>query len=88
MQSKTFYAVEYKSVDDRQTFDIFASFKDANAFVKKVPTFGKEYKPLLIFKADFNHYFQEENGVWNYDDYSDTIVKFHQFEKKLTQQEQ
>jgi hypothetical protein len=84
MNAKTFYAVEYNSVNDRQTFDIFPTLREANSFVKKILSFGKYYKPLFIFKADFNNYFQEENGSWNYDDYSDTIVKFHPFERILT----
>ncbi len=81
METKTFYAVEYQSIDERQTFDIFPSLKEANAFVKKISNFGKEYIPLFIFKADFKNYFQEKNGCWNYDDYSDSIVKYHPFER-------
>lgn len=35
METKTFYAVEYQSVDERQTFDIFPSLKEANVLLKK-----------------------------------------------------
>ncbi|TRX34897.1 hypothetical protein [Flavobacterium restrictum] len=83
METKTFYAVEYNSINDRQTFDIFPTLKEANSFVKKVLSFGKDYKPLFIFKADFKNCFQEENGSWNYDDYSDTIFKQHKYFKNL-----
>ena len=43
--------------------------------------------PLFIFKADFNStlIYQDENENWNYDDFSDTILKYHSFRKTINE---
>lgn len=87
MQSQEMFAVEYQSADGGQTFDIFSSLKKASDFVEKIPLLGKEYKPLFLFKADFNlERIFKDNGCWNYDDYSDTydlnsVKIIHKFTK-------
>lgn len=82
METKTFYAVEYKSGNDGQTFDIFPTLKAAKSFTKEITNISVEYKPLFIFKADFNSQnIYEENNRWNYEDYADTIIKYHSYNK-------
>ena len=84
MQAKTFYAVEYKSGNDGQTFDIFTTLKSAKSFTKEMISIGGEYKPLFIFKADFNlENVYIENNTWNYEDFSNTIIKYHSYKKIL-----
>lgn len=84
METKTFYAVEYKSGNDGQTFDIFLTLKEAKSFTKEITTLDSEYKPLFIFKADFNlqNIYLEDNR-WNYEDYADTIIKYHSYNKTI-----
>ena len=82
METKTFYAVEYSSCNERQTYDIFSTLKEVRKFIQELITFGNGYKALAIFKADFKNTFQED-GKWNYDDYSDTIYKYHKYHKNL-----
>lgn len=78
------YAVEYESVQGRQTFDIFGKYSGALKYFKEIPQFGNEYKPLFIFKALFNKelIFKEEDGQWNYDDYSDLICSGYEIVSK------
>ncbi len=85
METKTFYGVEYKSAGDGQTFDIFPTLKEAKLFSKSIVSFGKEYNPLYIFKAEFNRQnVFKENNQWNYDDYPDTIIRCHKYYKTIS----
>ena len=73
MQSQEMFAVEYQSADGGQTFDIFSSLEEVTNFVEKISSLGKEYKPLFLFKANFNlKRIFKDSDCWNYDDYSDT----------------
>ena len=84
MKTKVFYGVEYSSGNDGQTFDIFSSLKEAKLFSKNIINLGKEYKPLYIFKADFNSQnVFKENNQWSYEDYSDTIIRYHKYHKSF-----
>ena len=85
MKTKTFYGVEYTSGNRGQTYDIFPTLKQARAFSKNIFNFCIEYKPLFIFKADFNvENIYTENDLWNYEDYSNTIVRYHKYYKTFS----
>ena len=74
MSTKLMYALEYESGDGQPTFDIFKNYKKATDYAKLVKSLGYQYRPLYIFKAEFNIariYIEED--VWNYDDCSDTF---------------
>ncbi len=70
-KTRTMYGVEYYSQLPSEidtTFEIFETIKAAKAFASRVAV-------LYLFMADFNleHIFQEDNGTWNYEDFSDTF---------------
>ncbi len=76
MKFKTMYAVEHYYINDlSSTFEIFESFKDAQYFCDIDSNWNENHFPLYIFKAKFNceRIFMEDDGIWNYDDYSDTF---------------
>ena len=79
------YAVEHYYTDDRSTYEIFETLSEAENFCLDKNNWDKNHFPLFIFKADFNSelIYQEENGNWNYDDFYDTILKYHSFRKTL-----
>lgn len=85
METKTMYGVEHYYTDDRRTYDIFETLNEAEIFTSDKNNWDKNHFPLFIFKADFNLdlIYQEENSNWNYDDFSDTIIKYHSFRKNL-----
>lgn len=76
METKTMYAVEHYYTDDRRTYDIFETLCEAESFTSDKNNWDKNHFPLFIFKADFNLelIYQEDNGNWNYEDFSDTIL--------------
>jgi len=86
MKTKTMYAVEhyYKS-DERSTHEIFETLNDAEFFCSHNKNWNENHFPLFIFKADFNTelIYQEENGIWNYEDFENTILKYYSFRKTL-----
>ena len=83
MKAKIMYAVEhYNKHYNTSTFEVFATLREAKIFCNKI--LGDEnYYPLYIFKALFNHVYKQEDGSWNYDDYSDTILKYYDFEIQI-----
>lgn len=80
------YAVEhyYKS-EERSTHEIFETLNEAELFSLDENRWSKNHFPLFIFKADFNSelIYREKNGVWNYEDFSDTILRYYSFQKTL-----
>jgi hypothetical protein len=70
--TKTMYAIEYKSYDGSCTFDIFETCDKAEKHAQKINSFGFLYKPLFIFKAKFNpRRIYKEDNEWNYNDSMD-----------------
>lgn len=69
MTHKEMYAVEYKTFEGT-TYEIFPTMSEALKFYSDPNTDS----PFRIFVAEFNEdrIFQEEDGLWNYDDYADT----------------
>lgn len=78
------FAVEYyNTFDNTSTYNIFTKLKLAQAFCDKT-VWNKNYFPLYIFKADFNkERIYRENEEWNYEDCSDTILKYYNFRIEL-----
>jgi hypothetical protein len=85
MGAKTMFAVEHYYTDDRRTYDIFETLDEAENFTSEKSNWNKNHFPLFIFKADFNMelIYQDEKGNWNYEDFSNTILKYHSFRKNL-----
>ena len=85
METKIMYAVEHYYTDDRSTYEIFETLSEAENFCLDKNNWDKNHFPLFIFKADFNSelIYQEENGNWNYDDFSDTILANYEIIKHL-----
>ncbi len=74
-KSDFMYGLEYKSYDESRTFDIFKTFKGAENRAKEIHKLGCQYSPLFISKAEFGtKRIYKENGAWNYDDCSDTLI--------------
>ena len=67
METKTFYAVEYQSVDERQTFDIFPSLNKAHK--KKRICFKDNEEPPTNFprhrRATFSPFASKSRVVVN-----------------------
>lgn len=85
MEAKTMYAVEHYYTDDCRTYDIFETLDDAENFTSEESNWDKNHFPLFIFKADYNIdlIYQEENGNWNYEDFSDTILGNYEIIKNI-----
>ncbi len=80
MNYKTMFAVEHYYVsDDCSTYEIFETLENAKEFCENKSNWNDDHFPLYIFKADFNldRIYFDENGFWNYDDFSDTIIKYY-----------
>ncbi|GHT80924.1 hypothetical protein FACS189467_4100 [Bacteroidia bacterium] len=72
---KTMFGVEHAYIDGRQTYDIFPSKIEAEEFCLKTDLWNDKHIPLFIFQANFNsNLIYKDNGVWNYDDFFDTII--------------
>lgn len=76
LKTKIMYGVEHQyCFDEVSSFEIFETLDEANTFLSG-NLWGKNHKPLFIFKADFNKelIFREDDGKWNYEDYSNLIL--------------
>ncbi|MDR3047919.1 MAG: hypothetical protein LBU51_10005 [Bacteroidales bacterium] len=73
---KTMFGVEHAYIDGRKPYDIFPSKIEAEEFCQKTELWNDKHIPLFIFQADFNSdlIYKEDNGDWNYDDFSNTII--------------
>ncbi len=79
------YGVEhYYYSDDSSTYEIFESIEDAYNYCNS-SKWTDDNIPMFIFKAIFNLdlIYKEEDGIWNYDDYVDTIVGNYEIIKIL-----
>lgn len=67
--------------DDRSTYEIFPTLAEAKTFCSTQHQWSENHYPLHIFKADFKSelVFQEESGQWNYEDFSNTVLNYHDF---------
>jgi len=82
------YGVEhYYAEDDASTYEIFETLEQAEEFCINDKNWNKNHFPLFIFKADFNTncIYKEEDGEWNYEDYADTIIRYHSFIKVINE---
>lgn len=64
------YCVEHCRTDGVQTFEIFKTLNEAEAFAKNKENWDSEHIPLYIFSADFNeeYVYEEDDGNLNYED--------------------
>lgn len=86
METITMFGVEhYNAVDNTSTYEIFSTLENAQKFCADKSKWNKKYFPLYIFKADFNteRIYQEDDEMWNYDDFSDTILKYYDFKIEI-----
>lgn len=69
------YCVEHCRTDGAQTFEIFRTLNEAEAFAKNKENWDSEHFPLYIFSADFNeeYVYEEDDGNLNYEDCYGTI---------------
>lgn len=78
------YAVEhYYPNDDCSTYEIFETINEAQSFCQE-DKWSKDNYPIYIFQAKFNcERIYLEDGEWNYDDRSDTIIEYLNYYKEL-----
>lgn len=76
MNSKKMFGVEHCYKDGSSTYEIFETFDEAQIFCENEKKWTNLNQPLYIFEADFNtELIFKENSSWNYDDFSDTILR-------------
>ncbi len=86
MKDRVMYGVErFNVLQDYRTTEIFPRLKTALEYSRKLKEDDGVHIPLFIFAAIYNGdriYRDTQSGlqVWNYDDYSDTILKYLPFE--------
>lgn len=88
--AKLMFAVEHCYDDGASTYEIFETLNEAEVFCETKNNWSKVNQPLFIFKANFNiEHLYKEDGGWNYDDFSNTIlndyvkIKIYNTEKSL-----
>lgn len=75
MNFKKMFGVEHCYEDGSSTYELFETFDKAQLFCENEKNWNSLNQPLYIFKADFNtELIFKEKDVWNYDDFSDTIL--------------
>lgn len=85
MKSVTMFGAEHCNLaTENSTYEIFTTFEQAQNFCNNPKNWNENTFPLCIFKADFNvDRVYQEDGMWNYDDFSDTILKYHDFKLEI-----